>query len=82
MFGSTKSDSIDTLTQAMGRAIRVNGAPTRDGLLKADVEQLLRNLEVVTRKSLNVPSPDLEVLREKVMDLNLYLIALRGQEGI
>lgn len=81
MFGM-KSDPIDNLVQALGRSIRVDGSPTRDGLFKADVGQLLSNLEVVTRKSLNVPSPDLEDLRARVKELNAYLITLRRQEGI
>jgi hypothetical protein len=90
VFGSRKSapprheapQTLDNLVQAMGRAIRVDGGPTRDGMLKTDIQQLLRNLEVVARKSLNVPSPDLDDLRIRIVELNMYLVNLRHQEGI
>lgn len=82
MFATKQVDPIGDLASAMGRALRTSGGPTRDGLLRTDVEQLLRNLEVVTRKSLNVPSPDLDELRKRIMDLNKYLVELRAQEGI
>lgn len=81
-FGFRKQeDSIDTLTQAMGRAIRVNGAPTRDGQFKQSVQTLLEQLEVVSRKSHNVSSPDLDSLMASVQNLTKRIEVLRQREG-
>lgn len=81
MFGA-KTD-LDILCQAMGRAIRVNGgAITRDTLLKTDIEQLMRNLEVVARRSHQIPTERLEVILENVESLNRLLTRVRDEESI
>jgi hypothetical protein len=48
MFGDRKEKpAIDPLVQAMQRSMRVNGAPTRDTLMRDEIRELSEKLAVV-----------------------------------
>jgi hypothetical protein len=84
MFGLGKKqpDQIDTLVQAMGRAIRVDGAPTQDSMLKVDIHMLIANLEVIARKSQLLDSPELTQLRKEIQILDRHIHRIRREQGI
>jgi len=66
----------------MGRAIRVDGSLTRDGLLKQEVTRLLEHLSVVTHRSLQLNDQELDEVRKQVHNLTGTLLSIRERVDI